>query len=102
MEGVDAYIHAYGYPALFGAMVIEQFVPPLAGEPILLGAGALAGTGYFRLWFATALALAGTVVGDLVWYEVGRLGGQRVLRRMCRLTIEPDTCVRRGVDTFTR
>lgn len=102
MEGVDAFIHAYGYPALFGAMVIEQFVPPLAGEPILLGAGALAGTGYFRLWFATALALAGTVVGDLVWYEVGRLGGQRVLRRMCRLTIEPDTCVRRGVDTFTR
>jgi membrane protein DedA with SNARE-associated domain len=43
---VDAFIHAYGYPALFGAMVIEQFVPPLAGEPILLGAGGLAGNGY--------------------------------------------------------
>jgi membrane protein DedA with SNARE-associated domain len=102
MEGLDAFIHAYGSAALFGAMVIEQFVPPLAGEPILLGAGALAGTGYFRLWFATALALAGTVAGDLVWYEVGRFGGQRVLRRLCRLTIEPDTCVRRGTDTFTR
>jgi membrane protein DedA with SNARE-associated domain len=102
METLDTFIHAYGYPALFGAMVVEQFVPPLAGEPILLGAGALAGTGYFRLWLAAALALAGTVVGDLVWYEVGRLGGHRVLRQLCRLTLEPDTCVRRGEDTLTR
>ena len=39
MESLDAFIHAYGSAALFGAMVIEQFVPPLAGEPILLGAG---------------------------------------------------------------
>ena len=31
-------------------------MPPMPGEPLLLGAGALAGTGYFRLWFAAALA----------------------------------------------
>ena len=102
MEGLDAFIHTYGSAALFGAMVIEQFVPPLAGEPILLGAGALAGTGYFRLWLATTLALASTVVGDLVWYEVGRRGGPRVLKRLCRFSMEPDTCVRRGTDTFAR
>ena len=102
MEGLDAFIHAYGSAALFGAMVIEQFVPPLAGEPILLGAGALAGTGRFSLWLAAVLALAGTVGGDLVWFEVGRRGGQQVLKRLCRFSIEPDTCVRRGQDTFAR
>jgi membrane protein DedA with SNARE-associated domain len=102
MPALDDFIRAYGYPALFGAMVVEQFVPPMAGEPLLLGAGALAGTGYFRLWLAAALALAGTVVGDLVWYEVGRLGKHRVLKWVCRLSIEPDTCVRRGADTLTR
>jgi membrane protein DedA with SNARE-associated domain len=67
MAGLEAFIRAYGYPALFGAMVIEQFVPPMAGEPLLLGAGALAGTAHFRLWLAAALALVGTVAGDLVW-----------------------------------
>jgi membrane protein DedA with SNARE-associated domain len=41
METLDVFIRTYGYPALFGGMVIEQFVPPMAGEPILLGAGAL-------------------------------------------------------------
>jgi membrane protein DedA with SNARE-associated domain len=102
MEGLDVFIRTYGYSALFGVMVIEQFVPPLPGEPVLLGAGALAGTGHLRLWFTAALALAGTVVGDLVWYEIGRRGGQRVLKWMCRLSIEPDTCVRSGEDTFAR
>jgi len=72
---LDVFIRTYGYSALFGVMVIEQFVPPMPGEPVLLGAGALAGTGHLRLWFAAALALAGTVVGDLVWYEIGRRGG---------------------------
>ena len=102
MESLDVLIRAYGYPALFGGMLIEQFVPPMPGEPLLLGAGALAGTGHFRLWLAATLALAGTVVGDLVWYEIGRRGGHRVLKWMCRLSIEPDTCVRRGEDTFAR
>jgi len=102
MESLDVLIRAYGYPALFVGMLIEQFVPPMPGEPLLLGAGALAGTGHLRLWLAATLALAGTVVGDLVWYEIGRRGGHRVLKWMCRLSIEPDTCVRRGEDTFAR
>src|SRR5947199_2077417 len=75
MEALDLFIRMYGYPALFGGMVLEQFVPPMPGEPLLLGAGALAGNGRLSLWFAAALALAGTVVGDLVWYEIGRIGG---------------------------
>jgi membrane protein DedA with SNARE-associated domain len=102
METLDVFIRTYGYPALFGGMVIEQFVPPMAGEPLLLGAGALAGNGRISLWLAAALALAGTVVGDLVWYEVGRRGGRRVLKQLCRFSIEPDTCVRRGEDTLAR
>src|SRR4026207_1975373 len=120
MESVDAFIRQYGYSALFVGMVLEQFVPPMPGEPLLLGAGALAGTGplrlwlagapagggwgrgaaagagagHLRLWLAGTRALAGTVVGDLLWYEVGRRGGQRVMKWLCRISIEPDTCVR--------
>lgn len=102
METLDVFIRTYGYPALFGGMVLEQFVPPMPGEPLLLGAGALAGTGRFSFWLATALALAGTVAGDLAWYEIGRVGGHRVLKWLCRLSIEPDSCVRTGEDTLTR
>ena len=100
METLDLFVRLYGYPALFGGMVLEQFVPPMPGEPILLGAGALAGNGRLSLSLAFVLALAGTIVGDLIWYEIGRIGGQPVLRRLCRLSIEPDTCVRTGTETL--
>lgn len=99
---LDAFIGSYGYPAIFTGMVVEQFVPPMPGEPLLLGAGALAGTGHLRLGLAAALALLGTVLGDILWYEIGRRGGRRVLRWLCRIAIEPDTCVRRGEDAFSR
>jgi membrane protein DedA with SNARE-associated domain len=102
MESLDLFIRTYGYSALFVTMVVEQFVPAIAGEPILLGAGALAGTGRLSLGLAFALALAGTIAGDLVWYEVGRWGGFRVLRQLCRIAVEPDTCVRIGEETFAR
>jgi membrane protein DedA with SNARE-associated domain len=102
MESLDVFIRTYGYPALFGGMVIQQLVPPIPGEPVLLGAGALAGTSRLNLWLAAAVALAGSVVGDHVWYEIGRRGGARVLRWLCRLSIEPDTCVRRRQDTLAR
>jgi membrane protein DedA with SNARE-associated domain len=102
LETFDLFIRAYGYAALFAAMVIEQFIPPMPGEPLLLGAGALAGTGRFNVWLAAGLAVAGTVAGDLVWYEVGRLGGHRVLKWMCRLSIAPDSCIRNGADTLAR
>lgn len=39
MESLDLFIRLYGYPALFAGMVIEQFVPPIAGEPVLLAVG---------------------------------------------------------------
>ena len=99
---LDLFIRTYGYRAVFGGMVIQQLVPPIPGEPLLLGVGALAETGRLNLWFAAAVALAGSLVGDLFWYELGRLGGRRVLKTLCRLTIEPDSCVRRAEDTLAR
>ena len=42
------------------------------------------------------------MVGDVVWYEIGRRGGHRVLRWLCRLSIEPDSCVRRSEEMLSR
>src|SRR4029453_15274973 len=38
----------------------------------------------------------------LVWYELGRRKGSRVLRFLCRVSLEPDSCVRNTQDTFVR
>jgi hypothetical protein len=39
---------------------------------------------------------------DLVWYELGRRRGPRVLARICAISLEPDWCVHRTETTFLR
>lgn len=83
-----------------GAFVAQAllFVPVV---PVLLAAGVLAARGQVSLGWAIAAAGAGVVVGDLVWYALGRRGSG-VINRVCRLSAEPDTCVRRAQRLFGR
>ena len=41
-------------------------------------------------------------MADLIWYELGRQHGRAVLRLICRISLEPDSCVRRTEDAFER
>src|SRR5438034_6402755 len=43
-----------------------------------------------------------TLFRSTVWYWIGRVGGGRVLRWLCRIFLEPDSCVRRTQDAFGR
>jgi membrane protein DedA with SNARE-associated domain len=92
----------YGY-ALVGAFVLaEQIGLPVPAVPVLLGVGALAGSGRLSLLVALGAALVASLVPDLIWYELGRRRGNRVLRHLCRISLEPDSCVRRTEDLFMR
>jgi hypothetical protein len=42
------------------------------------------------------------LIADLVWFEIGRVRGNRVLQFLCRISLEPDYCVRRTENTFAR
>src|SRR5262249_59372653 len=50
----------------------------------------------------TAGAVAACLLADLVWYASGRRFGSRVLRAMCRLSLEPDSCVSDTEHLFAR
>jgi membrane protein DedA with SNARE-associated domain/rhodanese-related sulfurtransferase len=92
----------YGPIVVFLGMFIEQIGLPIPVAPVLLAAGALAGTGKISFLAVLALAVAGGLVGDLVWFYLGRLRGIRVLGILCKVSISPDTCVRRTENTFVR
>jgi membrane protein DedA with SNARE-associated domain/rhodanese-related sulfurtransferase len=57
-----------------------------------------------NLDFAAALlaTLLACGLSDAFWFELGRRRGIKVLRLLCRLSLEPDSCVRRTQDTFAR
>jgi len=68
----------------------------------LLAAGALAATGKINWFVATTAATLGSVLADALWFYLGRYRGHRVLKFLCRMSLEPDSCVRRTHDVFTR
>ncbi len=92
----------HGYAVLFAWVFAEQIGLPMPAAPVLLAAGGLAGTGQMRLWLAVGLAVSAAMLSDLVWYEIGRRRGGQVLNFLCRISLEPDSCVRRTEDAFAR
>src|SRR5437762_10254837 len=87
---------------LFAWVFADQAGIPIPVVPLLLGAGALAGGQRLSLSFAIALAVAASLVADLAWYAVGRRHGLRALGVLCRITLEPDSCLRRAQNLFLR
>jgi membrane protein DedA with SNARE-associated domain len=92
----------YGYVLLVAFVFAEQVGLPVPAVPILLGVGALAGAGRMSLALALGAVLAASLPPDLVWYELGRRRGGRVLGLLCRISLEPDSCVRRAENLFIR
>ncbi len=89
-----------GPPVLFGWVLLDQAGVPLPAVPLLLVIGALAGAGRLSLGLAMGTAVAGCLVADLLWYTFGRRRGATVLGLLCRITLEPDSCIRRVEEMF--
>src|SRR5262245_64399408 len=83
-------------------VVAEQVGVPLPAVPALLGVGALAAQGRVSVLLVIGAIAAVALPVDLVWHELGRRRGARVLSGLCRLSLEPDVCVRRTENLFLR
>jgi membrane protein DedA with SNARE-associated domain len=95
-------IAQHGYLFLFGWVLIEQLGFPAPALPVLLAAGVLSGLGKLSFGVSIALAVAACLIGDIVWFWLGRKYGGSVVRVLCKLSLEPDSCVRRTSDTFSK
>lgn len=102
MDETFQFLIRHGYSVLFLWVLAEQLGLPLPATPLLLAAGALAGAGQMNLWLAIALAVLASLLGDVSWYEFGRLRGGKVLNLLCRISLEPDSCVRKTENAFVR
>lgn len=102
MNETTEFLVRHGYLLLFGMVLAEQMGLPLPAIPLLLAAGALSGTGRLNLGVSVGLAVVAALAGDVTWYYIGKIKGGRVLSFLCRISLEPDTCVRKTEETFAK
>jgi membrane protein DedA with SNARE-associated domain len=102
LEQAADFLIRHGYAVLFGWVLLEQLGLPIPAAPLLIAAGALARAGKMNLTFAVALAFIAVILADLFWYSLGRYRGGRILKLLCRISLEPDSCVRRTENLFVR
>jgi membrane protein DedA with SNARE-associated domain len=102
LEQAADFLISNGYALLFGWVLLEQMGLPIPAAPLLIAAGALARAGKMNLTFAVTLAFIAVILADLFWYSLGRYRGGRILKLLCRISLEPDSCVRRTQNLFVR
>jgi len=96
------FLATHGYLVVFLWMFADQAGLPLPGIPLLVAAGALSATGELQLTSVIVLASVATVLADLLWYLLGRRGGAKAVGYVCRLALEPDSCVSTTRTAFGR
>jgi membrane protein DedA with SNARE-associated domain len=87
-SSLDVWLREHLYAVVFLGAVVDAVGIPFPGRIMLIAAGSLSDPAHDNgadAWMVIAIAAAGTVVGDHVWYLLGRLTGRRLLERYCRI-----------------
>ena len=99
---IVAFVARHGYALLFFWVLAEQGGAPLPSFPLLLAGGALIRAGRMQFLPAIACCVTAALIADAVWFQLGKHRGRGLLRFICRISIEPDSCVRQTENAFLK
>lgn len=102
MEEITGLLSQHGLLLVFANVLVTQLGIPVPAVPLLIVAGAFVAEGNIALAPLMAVAVAASLMGDTPWYLAGRRYGYGVLRTLCRVAIEPDSCVKQTENIFER
>jgi len=102
VEELTSLLAQHGLALVFANVLLTQGGVPVPAVPILVVAGAFVGQGQIALPLLILVAVVASLIGDTLWYVAGRRYGYRVLRTLCRVAIEPDSCVKQTENIFER
>jgi len=102
MHSTLEFLIRHGYVVLLGWVFAEQIGLPIPSLPLMLAAGALAGTGHISFWASLLIVTIAALLADSIWYILGRTKGIRILQFLCKISLEPDSCVRRTEGIFSK
>ena len=84
LHSLEPTLKHYGYLAVVGLVLIEDFGVPVPGETILILAAVYAGTGRLNIALVGLLGFCGALIGDNVGFAIGHFGGRQLVERYGR------------------
>src|SRR5579863_2110090 len=102
MHSTLEFLIKHGYVVLLAWVFAEQLGLPVPSLPVVLAAGALSGTGHLSFWSSLFFVTIAALTADSFWYMLGRTKGIRILQLLCKISLEPDSCVRRTEGVFSK
>ncbi len=96
------YVIRYGVWLIFVNVFAEQLGAPIPAVPALVIGGALTRSGRMSSTHLLIAAVVASLIADLIWFELGRRYGYRILKTLCRVSLSPDSCVRDTEARFER
>jgi membrane protein DedA with SNARE-associated domain len=90
----------HGYAWIFGLLLAEAVGLPFPAAIALVAAGAAVAAN--TLWgpYVLIAALVALLMGDTVQFWLGRYMGWLLLGFLCRVSINPETCILRSAESF--
>jgi membrane protein DedA with SNARE-associated domain len=92
----------FGYVAVGGFVMLEDFGVPLPGETILLAAAVYAGAGRLNIFLVAAIAFTAAVIGDNIGYAIGLFGGRALVLRFGKYVMLTSERLDRAESFFRR
>jgi membrane protein DedA with SNARE-associated domain/rhodanese-related sulfurtransferase len=95
-------IEHYGLFIVVGNVLLDQIGLPVPAVPTLMVAGAMSSGGRMPMGEVFLFSVLACLIADCGWYLVGQIYGIRVLKTLCRISLEPDSCVSETQTRFER
>jgi membrane protein DedA with SNARE-associated domain len=89
-----------GYLVIFLIVLAEAVGMPVPSALALIAGGAAVASGTLRWPTLAMLAILAMLLGDTLFYQLGNIMGWNLLGFLCRVSLNPETCILRAAESF--
>ena len=100
MNHILSLIVHHGYLVIFLIVLGEAVGMPVPSALALIAGGAAVASGTLRGPTVAMLAIVAMLLGDTLFYVLGNLMGWNLLGFLCRVSLNPETCILRAAESF--
>src|SRR5271170_1242015 len=100
MTDLTSLIAQHGYLVICLVVFAEAIGVPVPGAVALVAGGAAAASGALSPSAVVLFAVGAMLAADSLLYVMGSVTGWTLLKFLCRVSVDPETCVLRAAESF--